>query len=180
MTPASRSNSPARVLWDGPSWQFCLRQITLPDGQTLEKGIIDHPGSVLMVPLQGDQVLLLRQYRLALDEVILELPAGTRHPDESWLACAQRELREETGYRANSFTSLGEIWLAPGLSNERMALFLATDLAPDPLPGDVDEEIEVISMPLTAAVQMALSGQMRDAKSIVALLRVAYFRQNQG
>lgn len=174
-TPPTR-----HVVWDGPSWQFYLQQITVPDGQIMEKGIIDHPGSVLIVPLQDSSVLMLRQYRLALDKTILELPAGTRHPQETWLACAQRELREETGHRAAAFTSLGEIWLAPGFSNERMALYLAADLTPDPLPGDPDEEIEVTIMPLATAVAMALNGELHDAKSVVALLRAAHTLQNQG
>ncbi len=162
---------PGHIVWAGSSWQLRLHQLTLPDGQTIERGIIDHPGSVLLLPLQDDDVWMLRQYRLALNQTILELPAGTRHPHESWLECAQRELREETGYRAAHFTSLGNIWLAPGISNERMALYLATGLTADPLPGDPDEEITVQRIPLATAVRMALDGQLEDAKSIVALFR---------
>lgn len=162
---------PENVIWAGSSWQFRLQQIALPDGQLIEKGIIDHPGSALLLPVQDGQVWMLRQYRLALNKTILELPAGTRHPDETWLDCAQRELREETGCRAAHFTSLGDIWLAPGLSNERMALYLVTDLTPDPLPADPDEAIELQRIPLAAAVRMAVDGELEDAKSIVALLR---------
>lgn len=165
---------PENVIWAGSSWQFRLQQIALPDGQLIEKGIIDHPGSALLLPVQDGQVWMLRQYRLALNKTILELPAGTRHPDETWLDCAQRELREETGCRAAHFTSLGDIWLAPGLSNERMALYLATDLTPDPLPADPDEAIELQRIPLAAAVRMAVDGELEDAKSIVALLRAQW------
>ncbi len=171
MNPDAPMPPPGQVVWPGDSWQFRLHQLTLPDGQTVERGIIDHPGSVLLLPLQDGDVLMLRQYRLALNQTILELPAGTRHPSETWLECAQRELREETGYRAASFTSLGSIWLAPGVSNERMALYLARDLTPDPLPGDPDEQIEVQRIPLATAVRMAVEGELEDAKSIVALLR---------
>lgn len=161
------------MAWQGSSWQLQVATITLPNGATLEKGIIDHPGSVVLVPMQADQVMMLRQYRLALGQVILELPAGTRHHDESWLDCAQRELREETGFRAGQFIPLGEVWPAPGITNELMAVFLATELTPDPLAADVDEQIEVQSMPLATLLPMTLNGQLQDAKSIVGILRAA-------
>ena len=143
------------------------------DGTLFVGGLIDPPGSVLIVPLDGEQVLMLRQYRLALDEWILELPAGTREKDEPWLDCAQRELREETGYQAAGWTELGRVWPAPGLTNELMAVYLARDLSPAPLPGDDDEEIEVRPMMLDEVLAMALDGRMGDAKSVVGVLRVA-------
>lgn len=160
---------PSRTVWQGRSWRLKLVQQPLFDGTTQETGFIDHPGSVVIVPLMGKHVLMLRQYRVALDETILELPAGTRGWDEDWLACAQRELREETGYRANTWKSLGKIWLAPGITNELMAVYLAADLAPDPLTGDPDEVIEVQQLPLKDLVQMASDGRLQDAKSIVGL-----------
>jgi ADP-ribose pyrophosphatase len=135
--------------------------------------MIDHPGSVVLVPLLGDQVVLVRQYRWTLGQTILELPAGTRHPDESPELCAQRELREETGYRAGRLTPLGSIWPAPGLTNEQMHLFLARDLSADPLPMDADEQIENCLVPFSAALEMARNGTFSDAKTIIALLRAA-------
>ena len=152
---------------------------TLDNGRCLEKGIIEHPGAVVLIPFQPpDTILMLRQYRTAFEQEILELPAGTRHWDEAWLHCAQRELREETGHRAESFTSLGEIWPAPGVSTERMCLYLATGLTPDPLPQDVDEQITLTPMPLTKLVTMAQDGRLQDAKSIVGILRTAVYLQN--
>ena len=118
---------------------------------------------------------MLRQYRLSLNETILELPAGTREPDEEWLACAQRELQEETGYRAENWISLGHVWPAPGLTNEEMAIYLASGLSPAPLPADADEEIEVDEMTLRDLAKMALDGRLMDAKSVVALLRAAAY-----
>ena len=123
--------------------------------------------------MQGDQILMLRQYRLALDDFILELPAGTRNRDEEWLDCAQRELREETGYRAEQIVPLGKVWPAPGLTNELMAVYLARELSPDPLPADVDEQIEVKPMSLASLLPMALNGDLQDAKSVVGILRAA-------
>ncbi|MCB9423327.1 MAG: NUDIX hydrolase [Ardenticatenaceae bacterium] len=167
-----------RIVWqkDG-SWRLRVETAVFPDNTSHQTAFIEHPGAVVLVPLRegpdGPELLMLRQYRRALDETILELPAGTRGWDENWLACAQRELREETGYRAETFTFLGEVWPAPGLSNELMRLYLAVGLQPDPLPQDADEEIEVAAMPLADLVVMTGDGRIRDAKSIIGILRAA-------
>ena len=168
----------SKLLWQQEdSWRLRLDMLQLPDGRTAQKGAVEHPGAVVLVPIlpsaQGPEVLMLRQYRHVLDTDILELPAGTRGWDEPWLTCAQRELREETGHRAETFTSLGQVWPAPGLSDELMQLYLAEELTPAPLPGDEDEAIEVVPMPLAELETMAWDGRLLDAKSIVAILRIA-------
>lgn len=165
------------TIWQGASW--ALRQGAGPAAAVDHPGkaYIDHPGAVVLVPLieagPSPEILVLQQHRPAIAQTILELPAGTRGWQEPWLVCAQRELREETGCRAAQFISLGNVWPAPGLSNELMALYLATGLTPDPLPQDADEQIEVVRRPLTELVAMALDGRLGDAKSIVAILRAA-------
>jgi ADP-ribose pyrophosphatase len=128
-----------------------------------------------MVPMDGENVRILRQYRIALKSTILELPAGTKEPEEDWLVCARRELREETGYRADQWTSLGKVWPAPGITNEVMAVYLARELSPAPLPPDADEEIEVVTYPFADLAAMALNGDLQDAKSVVAILRAAAY-----
>lgn len=173
----------SKPLWQqGDGWRLRLDTLQLPNGRTLEKGAIEHPGAVVLVPLRpsanGPELLMLRQYRHVLDQVILELPAGTRGWDEDWLICAQRELREETGHRAEKFTELGQVWPAPGLSDELMQLYLAEDLTPAPLPGDEDEMIEVMPMLLDELVAMAWNGRLQDAKSIVGILRTAHYLAN--
>ena len=167
----------SRIVWEG-KWRLRVETLRLDDGRQFERGAIEHPGAVVIAPLLPDvdgapQLLMLRQYRHTLDQTILELPAGTREAGEPWLACAQRELREETGYRAARFVPLGEIWPAPGLTDERMALFLAMDLTPDPLPMDADEVMTVEPWPLAALVEMAQDGRLEDGKSVVAVLRAA-------
>lgn len=168
----------SRIVWEG-KWRVRVDTFRLADGHPYERGVIEHPGAVVLVPLlpgdDGPQVLMLRQYRPALDLTILELPAGTREPDEPWLLCAQRELREETGQRAATFTALGEVWAAPGLTNERMALFLAEGLSGDPLPMDEDEQIAVEPWPLAELAAMAIDGRLDDAKSVVGILRAAHY-----
>ena len=164
------------------SWRLRLDRLQLPNGRIVEKGAIEHPGAVVLVPIRpsanGPEVLMLRQYRHVLDQVILELPAGTRGWEEPWLACAQRELREETEHRAEKFTSLGQIWPAPGLSDELMQLFLAEALTPAPLPGDEDEAIELTPLPLAELVEMCWNGRLQDAKSVVGILRTAHYLAN--
>lgn len=181
------SGPTSRIAWQGKSWRLRIDSLLEPDGSVIEKGIIEHPGAVVIVPLRdsdnGPEVLMLRQYRLALESYILELPAGTRGWTEDWLVCAQRELREETGFRAGHFEQLGKCWPAPGLSNEIMAIYLATFLQPDPLPQDSDEDIVVQPILLKEVVEMAFDGRLQDAKSVVGILRTNRFlrksRSNQ-
>ncbi len=171
--------SKSQTAWQGRSWRLCVSKRTLADGTLSESAYIDHPGSVVIIPWResalGPEVLMLKQYREALSDTILELPAGTRGQDEALLDCAQRELREETGYRAGELHNMGQCWPAPGVSNEIMTIYLATGLEPDPLPPDNDEEIEVAPYNFDELLGMALDGRLHDAKSIVGLLRTALF-----
>lgn len=170
--------------WQGTSWRLDVHGYQAETGEITEKGLVVHPGSVLLVPLRqgknGLEILLIRQYRHSLGQFILELPAGGKdNADEAWLVCAQRELQEETGFRADKFTSLGEIWLAPGLTNEQMKLFIATDLTPSALPQDLDEHIELAPMPFAQALHWAETGQFADAKTVVGIWRTAVFLRTQ-
>lgn len=167
-----------KVVWDGKSWRFLEEQWVMDDGMVLPRGRIQHPGAAVIIPLLGEQVLMLKQYRFALDETILECPAGTREWDEEWLSCAQRELREETGYRAAQFDPLGQSWPAPGVTDELMTFYLARDLTHDPLPADRDEQIETEMYPLPELVAMALDGRLKDGKSVIGILRAAAFLQH--
>jgi len=171
----------SHIAWQGTSWRLRVDEVRLPDGQSFERGIIEHPGAVVLVPLveveNGYTVLMIRQYRAAIEGSILEVPAGTKGWEEDWLVCAQRELREETGYRAEKLTLLGRFWPAPGFSSELMTLYVATELRHDPLPADVDEEIEVVPMDLAELVAMAWDGRLQDGKSIIGILRTAHYLQ---
>jgi len=174
----------SELLWQqDDSWRLRLDSLQLPNGRTVQKAAVSHPGAVVLVPIRpsdaGPEILMLRQYRHVLDQTILELPAGTRGWDEDWLVCAQRELREETGHRAETFTPLGQLWPAPGISDELMQLYLAETLSLAPLPGDEDEAIELTPMPLAELVEMAWNGRLQDAKSVVGILRTAHFLANR-
>ena len=154
---------------------FRIRRDTLktPDGRETKFEIIEHGGSVIVVPVDehGD-MYFVRQYRHAAGKYLLELPAGTRDGDEPYEACAAREIREETGMEAGKLQKVGEFFLAPGYSSEFMEVYLATDLKHNPLEADEDECLTVEKYPLRQAIEMAERGEMPDAKSLAALLMV--------
>lgn len=152
---------------------FKIRRDTLktPDGRETKLEIVDHGGSVVVIPLDDENNLLfVRQYRHAAGGDLLELPAGTRHNGEPFEECAAREIREETGMEAGKLLRLGMFYLAPGYSTEFMAVFLATELKENALQADEDEFLEVEKIPWKKAIEMAEAGEVPDAKSLAALL----------
>ena len=154
---------------------FRIRRDTLktPDGRETKFEIIEHGGSVIVVPVdESGDMYFVRQYRHAAGRNLLELPAGTRDGDEPYEACAAREIREETGMEAGELQKVGEFFLAPGYSSEFMEVYLATDLKHNPLEADEDEFLTVEKYPVKQAIEMAERGEMPDAKSLAALLMV--------
>ena len=152
---------------------FKIRRDTLktPDGRETKFEIVEHGGSVVIVPVDADgNLLFVRQYRHAAGMDMLELPAGTRDGDEPFEDCAAREIREETGMEAGKLIHVGSFYLAPGYSTEYMGVFLATDLKHNPLEADDDEFLSVEKIPVKEALRMAEKGEMPDAKSLAALL----------
>jgi len=151
---------------------FAIRRdwLKTPDGRETKYDIIEHGGSVILVPLDADgNLLFVRQYRHAAGTDLLELPAGTLDEGEEPAVCAAREIREETGFAAGTLEKIGEFYLAPGYSTEFMIVYLARDLTYDPLEADADEFLSVERIPLAEAIQMAERGEMPDAKSLAAL-----------
>jgi len=144
--------------------------VTLDNGVTTDLEFLEHPGAAAIVPMLNEsKVLLLRQYRHALKDYIWEIPAGTLDPQESVINCAKRELIEETGYSADHWQKLGEITPVPGYSNERIHIFLATDLRTAEQDLDKDEIINVHEVEFEEALEMIKRGEMQDDKSITGL-----------
>ena len=152
---------------------FCIRRdyLKTPDGRETKFDIIEHGGSVVIIPVdENGNLLLVRQYRHATGGDLLELPAGTLDDNEDPEVCAAREIREETGMAAEKLTRLGDFYLAPGYSTEFMVVFLATGLSDNPLDADEDEFLSVEPVPVADAIQMAERGKIPDAKSLAALM----------
>jgi ADP-ribose pyrophosphatase len=153
--------------------RFCVvrQQRTMPGGQTITRETIQHPGAVVIVPLLDDgRVCLVRNYRLAVNATLIELPAGTLEPGERAEIAAKRELAEETGYDAGRMEALGQMLMSPGILNERMHVFVATSLAAGTAAPEADEEIETLLASWAEALAMIDDGRIQDAKTIAALL----------
>ena len=161
-------------VYSGRIVKLDVLDVRLPDGKEARREIIQHPGAVALVALDAEQqVLLVRQYRTAADKILLEIPAGTLHPGEAPLVCAERELQEETGFRPGKLEPLGGIYAAPGYTTEFIHLFHATELSESRLAMDDDEFIELERVPLAEALAMIEQGVIADGKSVAGLLRVA-------
>ena len=165
-----------------PGRAFTIRRDTLrlPDGHETRLDIVEHHGSVVIIPLDDKgNLVFVRQYRHATGLDLLELPAGTLNKGESPETCARREIREETGMAAGKLEHLGGFYLAPGYSTEYMNVYLATDLRPDPLEADADEFLSVERVPLAETLSMVGRSEIPDAKSLAALLLARPYLEEQ-
>ena len=159
----------SEIVYSGRAFTIRRDTLRLPDGHETRLDIVGHIGSVIIIPLDSeDNLLFVRQYRHAAGLDLLELPAGTLDEGEAPEACARREVREETGMRADKMEHLGGFYLAPGYSTEFMNVYLATGLHVDPLEADADEFLSVERIPLAEALAMAEQGKITDAKSLAA------------
>jgi len=160
----------SEILMKGRAFAIRRDHLKTPDGRETKVEIIEHGGSVVIIPVdENGNMLLVRQYRHATGQDLLELPAGTLDGGENPEICAAREIREETGMAAGKLKKLGDFYLAPGYSTEFMVVFLATDLSHNPLEADADEFLSMEAVPVTEAIKMAERGEMPDAKSLAAL-----------
>lgn len=146
----------------------------LPNGKTSTREVIEHNGGVCVAALtDNDEVLFVKQFRYPYMEIVTEIPAGKRDgADEDPLVCGKRELKEETGAEAESFIPLGKLYPSPGYCGEVIWMFAATDLRYGEQHPDDDEFLSVEKIPLEKAVQMILSGEITDAKTQAAVLKL--------
>ena len=146
----------------------------LDDNKSTTREVVEHRGAAAIVPITHDKhVVLVRQYRYAVTANLLEIPAGTLEHGETPEQCATRELEEETGYRCNEIKKIMEFFTVPGYSTETIHVYLAKGLTRSEMRTEEDEQIEVEMLPIDRALEKVRSGEIRDAKSICALFRVA-------
>jgi ADP-ribose pyrophosphatase len=164
------------IIFQGRAFGVRRDYLKTPSDRTAKYDIVEHPGSVVLVPIDASgQIHFVRQYRHATGGDLLELPAGTLEPGEEPLECARREIREEIGMAAASLREIGSFYLVPGYSTEYMHVFLATGLQENPLAPDTDEYLQVECIPFIKALEMARKGEIADAKSLAALLLAQHY-----
>jgi ADP-ribose pyrophosphatase len=169
------------VLADERLLRFRLDFVADAEGVERRREVVDHPGGVAVVALTADrQVLLVRQYRHAVERICLEIPAGTLDRDEQGnkedpAVAARRELAEETGYTASDWRLLARFFTAPGFATEEMHLYLATGLGPAGagIGPEADERLELLRLPVDEALALVERGEVEDAKTLIGLLALA-------
>lgn len=161
----------SQLIYTGKILELRVDQVELPSGKIGQRELVKHPGAVAIAAITPErELVLVSQYRKPVEKELLEIPAGKLEPGEDPLVCAQRELKEETGYQAGNWQLVSRYFTTPGFSNEVMYFFRATELKAARPELEEDEFIEVELVPLTKAREMVQSGRIEDAKTIIGIL----------
>ena len=148
-------------------------EVEVAPGTVATREVVEHPGAVGIVGItEKGEVVLIRQFRKAVDEILWEIPAGKLDLGEAPMACARRELAEETGFYSDNLRSIGSFYTSPGFSGEILHLFLARDLIPGKQTLEDDENITMHLVPYHEALRMQVEGKIKDGKTIAGLLLV--------
>jgi ADP-ribose pyrophosphatase len=170
--------TPPETLLETSRFRVVRHSYRTRDGREHERETVVHPGAVTILPLlDDDHVCLIRNYRASVDQTLVELPAGTLEPGEDPRRAAERELEEETGYRAKSIELLHEFYMSPGILSERMHVYLATGLELGEQDLDSGEQIDTLVVSWDEALAMAQDGRIQDAKTLAGLLYYELVRQ---
>lgn len=160
-----------QIVHEGRKIKVAIDTSTGPNGETIRRDMILHPGAVVVLPvIDRDHVCLLRNYRFVIGETLWEVPAGTLEPGEPVEQAAVRELAEETGYVAKRWRGLGYFYASPGVLDEKLHIFVAEDLTPGPARPEADEQLEPRTVAWADALRMATDGTIKDAKTVTAIL----------
>ncbi len=162
----------SELKYHGKIMDVYLDQIELSDGRKTTREVAKKPDAVGVVALNGENIIMVKQFRYAIGKPLLEIPAGKLEDNEDPFDCAKRELEEETGYSAKNWKSLGFIYVSAGFTNEKIYLYLASDLTQKGAHPDEGEILECYEYPLNNVFDMINSGEINDAKTICALARI--------
>ena len=161
----------SKRVYEGRIINLRLDSVSLENGNTAMREVVEHPGAVGIVALkENGDIVMVKQYRKAVEQVLLELPAGKLEQGEDPADCAARELTEETGYTAGDLRYLVSFYTSPGFSNEVMHMFLATGLREGENDPDDDEMVKTVEISPDRAMDMILEGEIKDGKTIAGIL----------
>lgn len=171
----------SKQIFDGKIIKLFVDEVELPNGQIATRELVRHPGAVCVVPVtDSGEVVMVRQFRYPYGEVLLEIPAGKLEPGEDPYEAVKRELEEESGAVAGNIVHLGEIYTTVALFDEKIQLYIATDLKFTNAHPDGDEFLESTKIKLTDLVKMVVGGEIKDAKTQIAILRAEkYLEENK-
>lgn len=168
-----------QVVYSGQKIRLELHHLEDDDGRRLQREVCVHPGAVVVLPFLDEKtILLIKNRRYAISQILMELPAGTLEKGESAMNCAGRELQEETGHLAGRIRPLGNFFTSPGILSEKMYAFAAYDLKKTHTALEDGEEIEVSQVNFADAITMIRDGQIQDGKSIATILMYEHFYRN--
>ena len=169
-----------RTLYEGPIIRLRVGEVEIDDGSHHGREVVDHNGGVAVVPFLGDRVILVRQFRIAIEEDILELPAGRLEGDEDVEYRVRQELEEEVGYRPGRLVHVSSCYCSPGFTNELDHIYLAFDLTPCERRPEPDENIELVELTLDEVRSMLDKHEFIDAKTIIGLRELLVHLQDDG
>ncbi|GAB6087800.1 NUDIX hydrolase [Alkaliphilus crotonatoxidans] len=159
-------------IYEGKVINLRVDTVELPDRKYSKREIVEHDGAVgILAITEENKLIFVKQFRKSVEDTLLEIPAGRIEPEEAPIDCARRELEEETGFQANSISKMMDFYTSPGFSNEVLHIFLASELRPGTASPDEDEYIEVIYLTLEEALQALDRGEIKDSKTIIAILQ---------
>ncbi len=169
-----------QVIFEGRILKLRVDTVRTSDGRKSTREVVEHDACIAVIAVDADDnILLVKQYRRAIDKELLERPAGGIDEGEDIDAAVIREMREETGFRPRKVARLGGFYTTPGFCNEYLHLYLAADLTPDPLSAEDTAGIKVIRVPVTQVPELVNSGKIEDAKTIAGLLFYLEYRKNR-
>jgi len=165
----------SQQIYNGRILKLRLDTVKLPSGRVTKREIVEHDDSIAIVAIDGDDnVLLVKQFRKAVEKEVLEIPAGGIEPGEEPVAAVKRELREETGFLPQRVERIGGFYTSPGYSSEFLHLFVASDLTPAKLQAEDTESIKVERVPISRILELIRTGTINDAKSVAGLLLLLF------
>ena len=162
----------SRQVFDGVVVKLFVDEVMLPDGKKSIREIVRHPGAVCVIPVTDEgEVIMVRQFRYAFEEVLLEVPAGKLEPGEDPLSAALRELEEESGVVAENVEYIGELYTTVAIFDEKIHMYLATGLTYKNAHPDDGEFLEIEKIPLSVLVEKVMNGEIKDSKTQIAILK---------